>query len=369
VARDDAYGYVDGVLKPIGLLLEGAATNLLTYSEQFDSASYARLTSTVTVNTIAAPDGSLTADTLSVASAGDNARIRQILSGASVEGQTLTASLYVKKNTGEVITFDSYTNTGGQNKVTVNVENGTAITSLGTNGVSSSIKFVGDGWYRITLTWVSQVSGQDIVFRIRPYDNSGVSTNESVYIWGAQLEEGSYPTSYIPTQGTQATRAADVSASPQVTRATDKVIKTLQDEFNETQGTLLFTINKFIFNSRAHVFVSQLSQSFRVYVGELGEIVFDLRGTQSGEFEGTDIIANQNKKLTLALTYNGTVVGLSALGQNRSYEIGEDAFTFFKSIRLGARSDTISMNSAFVSFHYIPRALSEAELITLTGGN
>ena len=289
-----------------GLLIEEARTNLLSYPRRFDNAAYNQLGSTVTVNTIAAPDGSLTADTLSVASAGDNTRIRQILSGASVEGQTLTASLYVKKNTGEVITFDSYTNTGGQNKLTVNVENGTAITSLGTNGVSSSIKFVGDGWYRITLTWVSQVSGQDIVFRIWPYDNSGASTNESVYIWGAQLEEGSYTTSYIPTQGTQVTRAADVSASPQSTR--DLVTYDLGDQAED--GNQIYKV------------VADPSTQVQPVVGAAASPPTWVMLGWSNQYrmfkDGRDSYSSRNESIDVALNMGAIITTIGAIGLQAS---------------------------------------------------
>jgi len=61
VARDDAYGYVDGVLKPIGLLLEGAATNLLLSSNQFSGAGWKSTSNDIFINFAKAPDGSNTA--------------------------------------------------------------------------------------------------------------------------------------------------------------------------------------------------------------------------------------------------------------------------------------------------------------------
>ena len=56
------------------------------------------------------------------------------------------------------------------------------------------------------------------------------------YIWGAQVEQGSFPTSYIKTTGSQVTRSAD-SAEMTGTNFTDW--------YNQKQGTILtdFTIN------------------------------------------------------------------------------------------------------------------------------
>ena len=58
---------------------------------------------------------------------------------------------------------------------------------------------------------------------IPSYQGDGTS---GIYIWGAQLEEGSYATSYIPTNGGTATRLADVcngAGNEQVINSTEGV--------------------------------------------------------------------------------------------------------------------------------------------------
>ena len=81
-----------------------------------------------------------------------------------------------------------------------------------------SIVDVGNGWYRciITFTTVS-TSGAVINPVIYLIDNANATRAagmtgdgySGIFIWGAQLEQGSFPTSYIKTSGASATRSAD----------------------------------------------------------------------------------------------------------------------------------------------------------------
>lgn len=205
VLRND-YNPLTNALK--GTLREGAATNVLAYSEQFDNAAWIKYQSTVTANAATAPDGLSTADKIVPSTAND---AHAVLVTPTLTAAAYTASVWLKAAgyTWSLIEFRAadYTPSG---YAFINLSTG----AVGANSGLSSIfveSFSG-GWFRVSVsttataeTWVMAigVSSSDATFA---YVGDGTS---GIYAWGAQLELGPNATSYIPTTTGPASRAAD----------------------------------------------------------------------------------------------------------------------------------------------------------------
>ena len=221
------FDYSPTTLAPLGLLIEEQRTNLLTYSEQFDNAAWTKTNSTVTANTIVAPDGTLTGDKHipdSGATIGAGATATRVYQSPSLtSGTAYTLSIYAKA--GEYDELELAVITSPIVSATFSLTLGTVVSGTGT-----TITAVGNGWYRCTLTFTATSTG---AIQIRwSSGSSTVSTGDGysgIYIWGAQLEAGAFPTSYIPTVASQVTRSADVA----VMTGTN-----FSDWYNATEGTL-----------------------------------------------------------------------------------------------------------------------------------
>ena len=104
-----------------------------------------------------------------------------------------------------------YVNVGNAaSVVVVDLENGT----ISSNSVSINnftIENYGNGWYRVSCYNTSSTNYQIQVFFGVDGSGSNIATNgtDGVYIYGFEIQNGSYATSYIPTQGSAVTRSAD----------------------------------------------------------------------------------------------------------------------------------------------------------------
>lgn len=192
-----------------GLLIEEARTNLLTYSEQFDNAAWTADGSTVTANATTSPDGTATADNIN--STGANWRVTRNLTTAS--STSYTFSCFIKKNSSTLVRLE-VDSTGGADPTTFfgvqfNLDTG-ASTSVA-SGTPTNIAMVAypNGWYRCSFTYLtSSTHNASFVYL---YGGGAYGSAGQTYYWGAQLEAGSFATSYIPTAASQVTRAADVA--------------------------------------------------------------------------------------------------------------------------------------------------------------
>jgi hypothetical protein len=192
----------------LGLLIEEARTNLLTNSEEFDTV-WQTANTTVTPNTTASPDDNTTADKV------------------VAKAQNGPHSIYLNIVTSAVpYTLSVWAKAAGYNYIGIEeTTNGNKVTSFdltnGTIGVvnaahTASIAAFPNGWYRCSVTFTGSTNLAAVAYRVLDTVDRDVASwlgdgISGIYVWGAQLELGSFPTSYIPTTGTALTRSADVA--------------------------------------------------------------------------------------------------------------------------------------------------------------
>lgn len=366
---------------PAKLLLEAAATNLITYSEQFDNAAWTKVNATVTTNAVTSPDGAASADKLVEDTA--NSTHFAVCGTLTVAAGTYTSSIYVKASERArcVLHHRDSVNTNYA-AATFDLTAGTvaapaSIVGSGFSGASAKIENVGNGWYRcsITATHDGTISGLRLWVRLHngtsdTYTGDGTS---GLYVWGAQLEAGSFATSYIATTSAQVTRAADVSSSAQTTRSADAVsMPTSSAWFNQNEGTLyteadvnaLGTTNKWPWLSRLDdgsnsnaigTFIAD-PVSDQVYV------VMRVGGVHQVD-QPTTVTATPGALIKAAIGYKANDSALSISG---SSVISDTDCRVPVVNRLFIGNGDYPLNGHVKRIAYYPRRISAAELQGLT---
>ena len=238
------FDYDPVTLAPKGLLIEEQRTNLTTYSEQFNNAAWGLNAASATPNVTTSPDGTTSADKL-VEAASTATHGLDAPAAAVTAGTTYTGSLYAKASERRylfvALTYSGFTSGNG---VCFDLQTGTIVGSGTGSASAGAITPVGNGWYRCSVTLAATVSGTFIgapavylsdtaTNSLKSYTGDGTS---GAFVWGAQLEAGSFATSYISTVASTVTRSADVATMTGTN---------FSSWYNQTQGTFVFSGDSF----------------------------------------------------------------------------------------------------------------------------
>ena len=173
------------------LLLEPSRTNYLRYSEDLSQSNWNKQQSgtgvapTVTANYAISPDGSQNAS-----------RVQFDING----GTTISDRSRLSQDAG--------TGTSGSQAYSVYVKSNDTSTHaivFRALGGAFNVKTVTTEWQRIDMI----ATDNSFYFELGLYGDSATADTADILVWGAQMEEGSYATSYIPTEGSAVTRSAD----------------------------------------------------------------------------------------------------------------------------------------------------------------
>jgi len=325
------------------ILVEPARTNVVLRSEQFDNAYWTKTNTTITANSSTSPDGTSTADILvenSTANVVFGVRANPRPSGLTL-GTTYSVSFFAKKITRDFCYYDDFNLF--QNpivQVFFNLQTGlVGNTSAGV--LNPKMENYGNGWYRCSFQFVaSGATPTQIDYRIASattdngFTYTGVIGQQAIAIWGAQFEEGSNATSYIPTTTGSVTRNADVISKTGVTNL-----------IGQTEGTLYAEINITTFNSGVFFSINDGTSANRIQMYKFtdNKIYCDrVSATQSATTSisssalsvGTYKVAFAYESGTSYLYINGAQVGATSA----------ETFTFgsMGKVNIGSRFDDTS---------------------------
>jgi hypothetical protein len=349
----------------LGLLIEESRSNLLTYSEQFDDAAWSKTDSSITANTIVAPDGTLTGDKLVEDTANGAHTFSQSLSATA---QSYTLSIYVKKAERKYFQIFGRRDGTNYNGAMIDLDTGTVSAptrpSTTSNASTTTVTSVGNGWWRVAMTYSYTTTGTTVIFFAltdgsQAYSYTG-DDYSGVYIWGAQLEAGAFPTSYIQTVASQVTRSSD-SASMTGTN--------FSSWYNQAAGTLYAEATRYQYGTAGTTTILQVDDGTtnnRILIGigstaalnqTLGVVV--VGGTNQAVFLGT---AQTGSKISFAYQQNNFANSLDG-GTVQTDTSG--TIPVVNQARIASNTST-TWNGHIRKIAYYPVRIQNAQLQALT---
>ena len=297
-----------------------AEQNLITYSQELDNAAWSKANVTISANSTTSPDGTTNADKI-VANSGSSIKLAYQVS-SSTNSAAHSVSAFYKASEYSY----AFLRIGGQSPSPYVIYDLSSQSIVSTaNATSTSIEDYGSGWYRVSITYTTNSttnapnvaflpsSGYTLDSVNQPvYNGDGVSGG---YIYGAQLELGSYSTSLINTTSTAVTRLADSASKSGISSLINSTEGVLYVEMAALANDLtrrIITITDGTLNNIVKLEYKNVSNQIEAVVYN-GSTQCLMLHTLSDETEFNKI-AFKYKENDFSLFVNGTKVGTDVSG-------------------------------------------------------
>jgi hypothetical protein len=360
----------------LGFLVETSRTNLLIWSEDFNT--WGKSNVTVQQNVAISPDGSRTADKIiETASGASNTKFFNTFPTVAAN-TNYTFSIFLKAEELKYIIVyygqpsSPFTRIG----IRVNLLDGSftnADVGTPTSVTTKRVDYFGNGWYRVQIGGIFDTTTTLAYLELRFQDKTGTTVSyqgdgiTGVYAWGAQLEAGRFATSYIPTQASGRTRFSDFA---EITG------KNFSDFYNPRQdeGTIF---------TNAKTFAILAGGSDAVFVGDINtnpigqayidiiryqptlRSVMNISNTVSTSVIVSNLSSGKNYKSVHAFKPRNSilVVDGSIIGINNSVSAIPSGLN---SLEIGKHKNGFYLNGTINRLTYWPKRLPNEQLQALT---
>jgi hypothetical protein len=347
----------DGTYK--GLLVEPGATNLVTYSQEFNDASWTKNNLTISANSTTAPDGTSTADKF-IATAVTDAHF---ITRSGIPAGTANTSIYAKQ---AEFKFIGLGNADNGVYAVFDLSLGTVVSVAVSALISGAkIELVGDGWYRCSLI---HTNDNPKAIGILLINNSGdVSylgdATSGIFIWQAQIETGSVATSPIYTVASTVARAADAVTLTGASSLIGQTEGTLYVEVDWRKATggnqHLLSVNDNSTSNRVAIYRANSSAQLRMLITANG-----VEQTNQGV---TDVSLTGIQKIALAYNTNDAVLYRNGALASTDTVVNLSAMATLSQIDVAQRAGGAEKANMWIrSVALFPTRLDNATLASIT---
>jgi hypothetical protein len=369
------HSYDGSNVQSLGLLIEESRTNLITYSQ---NVSLWTSSGSNTVNTSAttSPTGEINGNQITNNSNSNNYNFAYQNYTTSTKG-AYTFSLFVKDNDISTISIivgtDAFAANYARATYTFSTQSFSSYQYVGTptGYVSSSTSTsYSNGWYKLSITFdttsfASQTSLSVGIYS-GVYGSTAASYTKSFYVWGAQLEAGAFPTSYIPTVASSVTRSADNASMTGIN---------FSSWYNPSEGSLFAAarINALGgpgYPGIAYVDDGTTANCMGFYISDAGDDKIGAEGYVSGVNQYSlgsvsATVVNQLYRVISTYKVNDFAAAFSMGGT-----VGTDTSGSVPTVdrlRIGAlRGGLFPLNGTISQLSYYPKRLTNSQLQNLT---